>query len=51
MDNRGNADVTQINGVFDAGTMQKVKEIQGLLGLTADGIVGKITRAVWKKIC
>ena len=51
VDNRGNADVTQINGVFDAGTMQKVKEIQGLLGLTADGIVGKITRAVWKKIC
>ena len=50
-DNTGQADKTQINGIFDANTAQKVKEVQLLLGLKADGIVGKITRSVWKKIC
>lgn len=50
-DNNGQADITQINGIFDAYTTQKVKEVQALLGLSADGIVGKITRSVWKKIC
>ena len=47
----GQADVTQINGTFDVETKQHVKEVQALLGLVADGIVGKITRATWKKIC
>ncbi len=50
-DSRGQADSSKINGIFDAATAQKVKEVQNLLGLTADGIVGKITRSAWKKIC
>ena len=28
-----------------------IREAQHRLGLAADGIVGKITRAVWKKVC
>lgn len=47
----GQADAEQINGIFDANTAQKVKEVQALLGLAADGIVGKVTRSLWKKIC
>lgn len=50
-DNNGNPDAAQINGIFDIHTKQKVMEVQALLGLTADGIVGKITRSMWKKIC
>lgn len=50
-DSMGQADVAQINGIFDSNTSQKVKEVQTLLGLTADGIVGNITRSLWKKIC
>ena len=50
-DNMGQADAAQINGIFDSDTAQKVKEVQTLLGLTADGIVGNITRSLWKKIC
>lgn len=49
--NNGQPDATQINGIFDENTKRQVKEVQALLGLTADGIVGKITRATWKKIC
>ena len=47
----GQADATKINGNFDAETKQQVKDVQTLLGLAADGIVGKVTRSVWKKIC
>lgn len=50
-DSIGQADAAQINGIFDSNTAQKVKEVQALLGLTADGIVGNITRSLWKKIC
>lgn len=50
-DGTGQADATKINGIFDDETEKQVKEVQALLGLTADGIVGKITRALWKKIC
>ena len=50
-DNNGNPDAAQINGIFDIHTKQKVMEVQALLGLTADGIVGKMTRSMWKKIC
>lgn len=50
-DSVGQADATKINGIFDAGTKRQVKEVQALLGLAADGIVGKITRSVWKKVC
>lgn len=49
--NMGQADSAQINGIFDANMAQKVKEVQTLLGLKADGIVGSITRSLWKKIC
>lgn len=51
VNDKGQADVTKINGIFDAETKQQVREVQALLGLAADGIVGKITRATWKKIC
>jgi len=51
VDEHGNADIRHIDGVIGTDTIQKVKEVQALLGLDADGIVGKITRAVWKKIC
>lgn len=44
-------DVALINGVITADIVVLIKEVQALLGLTADGIVGKQTRAVWKKIC
>ncbi len=47
----GQPDVAQINGIFDVETKRRVREVQTLLGLAADGIVGKITRAVWKKMC
>ena len=50
-DSKGQPDMTQINGIFDEGTEEKVKEVQAVLGLVPDGIVGKITRSVWKKIC
>lgn len=50
-DSKGQPDTTKINGIFDNNTEQKVKEVQAVLGLDPDGIVGKITRAVWKKIC
>lgn len=51
VDSNGQPDATQINGIFDENTKRQVKEVQALLGLEADGIVGKITRATWKKIC
>ncbi len=50
-DSKGQPDSTKINGLFEYGTERQVKEVQALLGLQADGIVGKITRATWKKIC
>ena len=50
-DKNGAPDQTQIDGVIGVEDVQKIKEVQALLGLTADGIVGKVTRSVWKKIC
>lgn len=50
-DNRGQADSTKINGLFGRDTERQVKEVQALLGLKIDGIVGKVTRTTWKKIC
>ncbi len=47
----GQPDAAKINGVFDVETKRQVREVQTLLGLAADGIVGKITRATWKKMC
>lgn len=51
VDAQGQADSTKIDGVIGVDTVQKIKEVQALLGLNPDGIVGKITRATWKKIC
>lgn len=44
-------DVALINGIITEEIVVLIKEVQALLGLTPDGIVGKQTRAVWKKIC
>ena len=44
-------DVTLINGIITAEVVVLIKKVQLLLGLKVDGIVGKNTRAVWKKIC
>ena len=44
-------DVSLINGIISADVVVLIKEVQSLLRLTVDGIVGKNTRAVWKKIC
>lgn len=43
--------MTLIDGIITAEVVVLIKEVQSLLGLKADGIVGKNTRAVWKKIC
>lgn len=51
VDSSGKPDATQINGFFDENTKHQVMEVQTLLGLPADGIVDKVTRATWKKIC
>ena len=44
-------DVVMINGIITKEIVILIKEVQSLLGLVPDGIVGKQTRAVWKKIC
>ncbi len=41
----------EIDGTIGAISALAVREAQLRLGLPADGIVGKITRATWKKIC
>lgn len=51
VDEQGKPDSTQIDGVIGIYTIPKIKEAQKLLGLKDDGVVGKITRATWKKIC
>ena len=51
VDKNGNPDTALINGIITAEVVVLIKDVQALLGLTADGIVGKCTRAVWKKIC
>ena len=51
VDAKGQPDQTKVCGVIGVEEVQKIKEVQALLGLTADGIVGKATRSVWKKIC
>ena len=51
VDNAGRPDSTKINGMITEEIVVLIKEVQALLGLTPDGIVGKRTRAVWKKIC
>ena len=51
VDKNGNPDSTLINGIITAEVVVLIKDVQSLLGLEADGVVGKCTKAVWKKIC
>ena len=51
VDSKGQADSTKINGMITSETVVLIKEVQKLLGLEADGKVGPITKAIWKKIC
>ena len=51
VDEKGNPDATMINGIITEEIVALIKEVQTLLGLEADGIVGKCTKAVWRKIC
>lgn len=41
----------EIDGNIGKESDVAIREAQRRLGLTDDGIVGKVTRAVWKKIC
>ena len=47
----GNVDSSVVIGDITAVEVLFIKEVQKLLGLEADGVVGKRTKAVWKKIC
>lgn len=41
----------EIDGIIGKQSDAAIREAQHRLGLVSDGIVGKITRATWKKIC
>lgn len=41
----------EIDGIIGKKSDAAIKEAQRRLGLAVDGIVGKVTRATWKKIC
>lgn len=41
----------EIDGVIGTKSDAAIREAQRRLGLKVDGIVGKITRATWKKLC
>lgn len=47
----GNVDSSVVYGMIDEYIVVLIKRVQELLGLEPDGIVGKCTKAVWKKIC
>jgi GH25 family lysozyme M1 (1,4-beta-N-acetylmuramidase) len=49
-DDNGNPDIAMINGIYSSRTVDMVKEVQDILGLTIDGIVGRQTRSVFKKV-
>ncbi|MBO5145306.1 MAG: hypothetical protein J6C19_07185, partial [Lachnospiraceae bacterium] len=51
LDENGLSDVKKINGIISAGDVEVIKMSQTLLGTTADGVVGKITRGLYTKIC
>lgn len=51
LDNTGIPDQTMINGFIDALDVELIKEAQRRLGIADDGIVGKVTRAQFKKAC
>lgn len=41
----------EIDGIIGRASDAGIREAQRRLGLAADGIVGKVTRTMWKKIC
>lgn len=47
----GMPDAKKINGIISTEDVEKIKKSQKLLGTTADGVVGKITRGLYTKIC
>lgn len=51
LDDIGQADASQINGIIDCNNAEQIGEVQKLLGIKADKTVGPITRALFKKIC
>lgn len=50
VDKNGNADSTQIDGIFGAKTEAAVKEVQRRLGMPQTGAVTNIDKAIWKKL-
>lgn len=47
----GNVDGSVVYGMITENIVVLIKEVQELLGLEPDGIVGKCTKAKWRKIC
>lgn len=47
----GNVDSSVVYGMITEDIVVLIEEVQTLLGLEPDGIVGKCTKAVWRKIC
>lgn len=41
----------EIDGIIGKKSDAAIREAQRRLGLAVDGIVGKVTRAMWKKVC
>lgn len=50
LDVTGAPDQTKVDGMIDRVDCELVKEAQRRLGLTPDGIVGKVTRRTWKNV-
>lgn len=46
-----NPDVSRVNGMIEEADVEAIKKSQQILGTTADGMVGKITRGLYMKIC
>lgn len=51
LDDDDKPDVKQMDGIFGEKTEAAVKEAQRRLGAISDGIVGRATRALFKKVC
>lgn len=51
LDANGLPDVQKINGIIEEPDIESIKISQRLFGTTEDGIVGKITRGLYTKIC
>ena len=47
----GNVDSSVVYGMITEDIVVLIKRVQEILGLEPDGIVGKCTKAVWRKIC